>query len=129
VIPQTNVINSATILSGDLKRAIEKTIFSTADGAIRPMLAGVYLQVNEKETIFASTDSFRLSEFRVLSGGKSATNISIIIPEKTALELARIINDENTPITLGIGENQLLVQYNHIRLSSRLLSGKFPDYV
>lgn len=54
----------------------------------------------------------------------------VIIPKKTAAELARIVNDENEkmPIELYFHENQLLATRGNIRLSSRLLSGKFPEY-
>lgn len=110
------------IESKDLKTAIEKTLFSTADGAIRPVLAGIYLKPTEDALIFASTDSFRLSELRVTTPGISSS--AVIVPKKAAQELARIVSDEDDSkkIELYFHENQLLAVRGNIRLSSRLLS-------
>ena len=129
VIPNLVPNNPLKIQSKDLKSAIEKTLFSTADGAVRPVLAWIYLKAAEGKLTFASTDSFRLSEFTVntITEGSHPT---VIIPKKTASELSRIVSDEEEkmPIDLYFFENQLLAIRWNIRLSSRLLSGKFPDY-
>lgn len=128
VIPNLVANNPLKIESRDLKVAIEKTLFSTADGAVRPVLAGIFLRPKNDALIFASTDSFRLSEFTVKVEWSS--NTTVIIPKKTAAELAKIVSDENDkmPIELYFHENQLLAVRGNVRLSSRLLSGKFPEY-
>lgn len=129
VIPNLVANNPLKIESKDLKSAIEKTLFSTADGAVRPVLAGIYLKAWEDKLTFASTDSFRLSEFTV-KVQTEGTHPTVIIPKKTAWELARLASDEEEkmPIELYFHENQLLATRGNVRLSSRLLSGKFPDY-
>ncbi len=128
VIPTLVKHSPLIIESKDLKTAIEKTLFSTADGAIRPVLAGIYLKPTEDALIFASTDSFRLSELRVTTPGISSS--AFIVPKKAAQELARIVSDEDDSkkIELYFHENQLLAVRGNIRLSSRLLSWKFPEY-
>lgn len=127
VIPILKEEQNFTILSGDLKKAIEKTIFSTAEWAVRPTLAWIYLHINEENIIFASTDSYRLSEFKMKNTSNINKNISIIIPQKTAHELSRIL-PENTPVNLAISENQILFIFDNIKLYSRLLNWHFPDY-
>ncbi len=127
VIPRFTGNTPLRIRWKDIRVAIEKTILSTAEGNIRPMLAGIYIRTQKDTIVFASTDSFRLSEFRIL-WHESIENTGIIIPEKTAIELARIIEDNNSYVELYIHENQLMVAYESIKLSSRLLSGRFPDY-
>ncbi|HBA45147.1 TPA: hypothetical protein DEG21_05710 [Patescibacteria group bacterium] len=51
----------------------------------------MYLSITEEEIIFASTDSFRLSEYKTKNKSNITKPISIIIPSKTALELSRIL--------------------------------------
>ncbi|MDP2104309.1 MAG: DNA polymerase III subunit beta, partial [Candidatus Gracilibacteria bacterium] len=127
LIPVFKAEQPFRIASGDLKKAIDRTLFSTAEGNIRPTLAGVYLSLKEKTATFASTDSFRLSEF-ILSGAVNVTeSVSIIIPKKTAMELGRIL-PENAPVELFLSENQFLVVFGNIKVFSRLLNGHFPDY-
>ncbi len=129
VIPNLVPGTPLKIESKDLKIAIEKTLFSTADGAVRPVLAGIYMRPTREKLVFASTDSFRLSEF-VVATAEGTEASPVIIPKKTAAELARIVSDEDEkmPIELYFHENQLLAIRGNVRLSSRLLSGKFPDY-
>lgn len=129
VIPGFKAENPFRVPAADLKRAIERTLFSTAEGNIRPTLAGIYLRVNDDGSMsFASTDSFRLSEF-VLKGVVPAdmATAGIIIPSKTATELSRILTEHGT-VELFVSENQLLAVYGNVKLFSRLLNGHFPDY-
>ena len=50
------------------------------------MLAGIYIRNTGDSLIFASTDSFRLSEFRVQTETQGLSS-PIILPEKAANEL------------------------------------------
>lgn len=126
-IPPIPTLTPIIVNGSDIKTAIEKTLFSTADGNLRPMLAGIYIRWIDNSLIFASTDSFRLSEFRVESE-TSEFRAPIILPEKTANELKWLINDETKSIEIYTHESQILIVIGSIRLTSRLLSGKFPDY-
>lgn len=126
-IPSIVSGQSVTLNARELKTAIEKTLFSTADGSVRPMLAGIYLRSVNGELIFASTDSFRLSEFRI-HPEQSVSHTAIIIPEKAANELSRLLTDDIKTVDICTHESQLLAIVGPIRLTSRLLAGKFPDY-
>ena len=78
------------------------------------------------ELIFASTDSFRLSEFRIRPE-ISVSHSPIIIPEKAANELSRLLTDDVKVVDICTHESQLLAIIGPVRLTSRLLAGKFPD--
>ncbi|MDD2516017.1 MAG: DNA polymerase III subunit beta [Candidatus Gracilibacteria bacterium] len=127
VIPSFKKDYSFKVPSKDLKTAIEKTIFSTAEGNIRPTLAGIYIALKDGNIAFASTDSFRLSEFKIVGAAKKEDNLSIILPSKTAIELSRII-PETGDIECFVSENQFIAVFGNIKLFSRLLNGHFPDY-
>ncbi len=127
VIPSIRKEQSFRLSGKDLKAAFEKTLFSTAQGTIRPTLAGVYVALAEKEVTFASTDSFRLSEFVLPHGANVAKPVSIIIPTRTAQELSKLVPEDATA-EIFISDKQLLAVVNDVRVFSRLLSGHFPDY-
>lgn len=127
VIPGFQVHDPLKIPANSLKKAIERTLFSTAEGNIRPTLAGICLQIREDGIVFASTDSFRLSEYVLKAETASRTPLSIIIPSKTAMELSRILSDTGDA-ELYVSENQLMVVFGNIKVYSRLLNGHFPDY-
>ena len=110
-----------------VKRSIEKTLFSSAEGNIRPTLAGLLVNISGNETVFASTDSFRLSEYKTLLDTPSNIEFSQIIPSKTCYEIKSILWD-NEHVKIVSGENQIAFFFGNVKMYSRLLNGKFPDY-
>lgn len=126
LIPSVKEVYSFTIDWETLKKWFDKTLFSAAEWNIRPTLAWVYMNVKSNELALASTDSFRLSEFKTKIAS-SDNNFFLIIPSKTAFEISKIIaqNDEVKIITW---ENQIAFIIWNTKVYSRLLNGKFPDY-
>ncbi len=127
LIPKIKEEINMQINGGILKKSIEKTLFSSAEWNIRPTLAWIFVQIKDDEAIFASTDSFRLSEYKNKLSKKTDNNFSQILPSKTAFEIKSIIKDEDE-INIVSGENQIGFFFWNIKVYSRLLNGKFPDY-
>ena len=110
-----------------IKKSIDKTLFSSAEWNIRPTLAGLYINIKDNEVIFASTDSFRLSEYKTTLNENVPTNFSQILPSKTANQIKSILSD-NDQVKIVSGDNQIAFLSWNIKIYSRLLNGKFPDY-
>ncbi|MCT4617025.1 MAG: DNA polymerase III subunit beta [Candidatus Gracilibacteria bacterium] len=127
LIPVIKEVNSFNIDSNILKKGIEKTLFSAAEGNIRPTLAGIYLNLDKQNIALASTDSFRLSEYKLELNSEIKDDFAQIIPSKTARELRTLI-DAGDDIKVITGQNQVAFIFGNTKLYSRLLNGKFPDY-
>jgi DNA polymerase-3 subunit beta len=56
----------------------------------------------------------------------SATRPNLILPRPTALTLARLLPDEE--VTLHIGETDLAADLGPVRLHTKLVGGKYPDW-
>ena len=110
-----------------IKKSIDKTLFSSAEWNIRPTLAGIYVNIKDNEVIFASTDSFRLSEYKTILDENVPTNFSQILPSKTANQIKSILWD-NDEVKIVSWDNQIAFLSWNIKIYSRLLNGKFPDY-
>ncbi len=91
MIPTTRRDTRLVIDSDVLRRALGKTLFSCANGNIRPTLAGVYIQVYPDHITFASTDSFRLSEYRYEYETGVQKKVAIILPARSATEIMKTI--------------------------------------
>ena len=52
----------------------------------------------------------------------------LLIPYKNALELARVLDGVNGDVELLVTENQCALTVGDIYITSRLISGTFPDY-
>ncbi|MDD4151520.1 MAG: DNA polymerase III subunit beta [Candidatus Gracilibacteria bacterium] len=126
IIPAIKEVNSFEVSGRVLKKGFDKTLFSAAEGNIRPTLAGIYLSISGNDLALASTDSFRLSEFKTTISSENS-EFNLIIPGKTAFEISKIITgDEKVKVITG--ENQIAFLIGNTKIYSRLLNGKFPDY-
>lgn len=113
--------------SNIIKKSIEKTLFSSAEWNIRPTLAWIYVSLDWNKARFATTDSFRLSEFKVNLENQISETFSQIIPSKTAFELKSILWDLED-VKVIAWDNQLVFVIWNTKFYSRLLNGKFPEY-
>lgn len=115
-------------LDGNIvRKSIEKTLFSSAEGNIRPTLAGIAVNISWNQATFASTDSFRLSEYKTNLNNPDTQSFYGIIPSKTASQIRSIISDGDD-VKIISGENQIAFLFGNTKVFSRLLNGKFPDY-
>ncbi len=127
LIPKIKEEISMTLSSKVLKKSIEKTLFSSAEWNIRPTLAWILVNIDSKQISFATTDSFRLSEYKIIWTNKIKEKFSEIIPSKTASELKSILEEEEE-VKIISWENQIAFLFWQTKFYSRLLNWKFPNY-
>lgn len=108
---------------------IKTAAFSASVSSIKPELGSVYvLQKKEHSLTFVATDSFRLMEKTVPQKGFILSD-PILIPQKNALELARVCDIRDSEPEFKINENQCALAFEDgVYITSRLTSGSFPDY-
>ncbi|HVM77318.1 MAG TPA: DNA polymerase III subunit beta [Candidatus Paceibacterota bacterium] len=113
-----------------LKEAIQQVTVASQFSDLRPELNSVLFDFSLESLKLASTDGFRLAEKTLPANMFTAKNLEpvrILVPLKTALELARIVKDDET-IRMTMDENQVLFKTEKTELISRLIEGSFPDY-
>jgi DNA polymerase III subunit beta len=108
----------------ELKQALDSVIFSASTSETQPEISGVYLHGSGGLKLVA-TDRYRLAE-KTLTENVSLTGV--IIPQKTAVELSRIISGQTQAVKVMITENQISVTADETQLISRLIDGQYPDY-
>jgi DNA polymerase-3 subunit beta len=90
-------------------------------------LAWIYISLDGNKAKFATTDSFRMTEYKVTTEKDFWINFAQIIPNKTAFELRSIL-DDGKDVKIVVWENQVMFLFENTKFYSRLLNGKFPDY-
>jgi len=116
-----------SIPKNEFLRGIKSTAFAAALSDIKPEISSVYLTGDKNTLIFAATDSFRLSEKK--ENIKSVSEFSpLLIPYKNIVEIGRILEAADSEITLTMSENQISFSAQGIYITSRIVSGSFPDY-
>lgn len=118
-----------TINTNTFAFGIKSVAFSASVTSIKPELGSVFIQQKKEHSLtFVATDSFRLME-KTVSQKNLVLDQSFMIPYKNALEIARVCDVLEEEAKLIINENQCaLVFPNGVYVSSRLVTGNFPDY-
>ncbi len=119
-----------------LKDVISKVLTCVSVDNTRPELGGVNLLLAEKKANLAATDSFRLLEAEVELKVENSENYkafiskisSVIVPANTFAEVLRAISPETSEVKVVIEENQIFFQIDNVRIVSRLINGKYPEY-
>ena len=111
----------------DLRRLVEKTHFSMAQQDVRYYLNGLLLETERKTLRAVATDGHRLALAEVELATAAARDEQLIVPRKGVLELNRLLDGEGE-VELALGTNHIRVQVNGIRLTSKLIDGRFPEY-
>lgn len=131
-LPRVENGKIVTILKKIFLQAINHVVFAAATNETRPELSGVLLKINEKsDKIFlTATDSYRLAEYHISIPQIQEESLSVIIPSKTLLEVARIIGaqEDTQEVKIEIGTNQIAFTCGNTEIVSRLIDGVYPDY-
>jgi DNA polymerase III subunit beta len=109
---------------------IKTAAFAASQSSIKPELGSVFIQQKKEHSLtFVSTDSFRLMEKTVPQKGVILDH-SFLVPQKNAIELARICDLLSSDPLLIVTENQCALDFasEGVYITSRLVSGSFPDY-
>ncbi len=125
--PTFNANKSITLDDSIIKRLIKKTIFACSADEARPLFTGILVEVQDGKTTFVATNTHRLA-IKSLPY-ESTENLSVIIPSKVLLEIARnLTGDMPQQVIISLLENQIMVTIDNVVIVSRLIEGKFPDY-
>lgn len=108
---------------------IKTVAFAASQSSIKPELGSIYIQQKKEHSLtFVATDSFRLME-KTVPQKNFILEQTLLIPQKNAVELAKICDLLESNPTMSITENQCALSFSEgVYITSRLISGSFPDY-
>jgi DNA polymerase III subunit beta len=110
-----------------LKRLLKQVEFAMAQQDIRYYLNGLLLEVNENKLNLVGTDGHRLS-FTSATLNQTYEKADVILPRKTVIELIKLLEDNDEEVMIEIATGQVNFAFGDMRLISKVIDGKFPDY-
>ena len=116
-----------TVKEGELKRLIELTHFAMAHQDVRYYLNGLLLDIGDGILRAVATDGHRLA-IAEMAADTGDSSRQVIVPRKGISELLRLLGSGDGEVTLDVGSNAIQVTLPDVRLTSKLIDGKFPDY-
>ena len=112
-----------------LREMIAQTAFAAAREQNRPILTGVYLQLEGQKLTLAAADGYRLAVRTAEISESFGEKQDMVIPARTMSEIARIIEDEQeVGLALPAQRNSVTIFAPNVLISSQLLEGRFPDF-
>lgn len=115
------------IAGDEARRVLEKTHFSMAHQDVRYYLNGLLLEVSDRRLRAVATDGHRLALCESELEHGSPDERRVIVPRKGVTELQRLLA-EGESVKLSIGSNHIRAELGDLRLTSKLIDGRFPDY-
>ncbi len=130
-VPEFPTVAVTSIPAVALKTLIARTIFAISNEESRYTLNGALMVLKAESIAMVATDGHRLSF--VEKAGETLAGISgekrVLVPRKALQELQTLLaNTDATAVEFADDEHTLFFRVGHRTLSSRKLSGQFPNY-
>ena len=112
-------------------KLLNKTKISISNDDTRHYLNGIFLHLTEAHgrnfLTGVATDSHRLSSSSLEVESISNFN-ALILPRKTVFQLCSLLAETGEQLTIQTSDNKIKFSIGNIKLISKVIDGKFPDY-
>ena len=130
-VPEFPTVAATSISSLALKTLINRTIFAISNEESRYTLNGALLVIKSESLAMVATDGHRLSYVEkpneVLEGISGEKRV--LIPRKALQELQQLLSvSDAEKVEFADDEHTLFFRVGHRTLSTRKLSGQFPNF-
>jgi DNA polymerase III subunit beta len=124
------------IPAGGLLQLLKKTVFAVGEKDTRYVLNGLLVTLipNGKSVLvrLVGTDGHRLAwaeeEITPENQAVPPSETKVIIPKKAALEIRRLLEEDDEQPLLGFTKNMLILRKSGLVLTSRIMDGTYPNY-
>lgn len=127
IIKNLNAEEKITLKCSDLKKLIDKTIFSVAVDDARPILKGCLFEYENNTLNAVALDGYRLAMVKTPASA-TCSKTSFIIPARSLGEISKLIDDDGEDIELLLDQNHMSIVNNSVKIITRLLEGEFINY-
>lgn len=110
-----------------LFNAVNKTLFASGNDELRPVMSGVFFELNKDNVTFVATDAHKLVRYR-RSDAKASKGASFILPKKPATLLKSLLTNEESSVKLEFTDTNAHFSFSNITMTCRLIDGKYPNY-
>lgn len=109
-----------------LINGINKAIFATADDELRPVMNGIYINLDPQSVTFVATDAHKLVKYAAQTS--QAAQAAFILPKKPANLLKTMLLKESSDVNLSFDQKNAVFTLSNSMLICHLIEGTYPNY-
>jgi len=125
--PSVEKGNNLVVPALEFNSIIESTTYATSKDELKPVLQGVLINMAPEGLTAVATDGHRLVRFKKIELKAGSFEGSVVIPVKF-LSLLKPFLKKDESLSLQIGENHIMINLDGVRISSRIIKDRYPDY-
>ncbi len=115
-------INTHILLEG-----INRTLYATADEELRPVMNGLFFDINSDNLTLVASDAHKLVCY-TRHDIKSENKSSFILPKKPASILKTLLTKSEEEVKIVFDNRNAYFEFNSFILICRLVEGNYPAY-
>jgi DNA polymerase-3 subunit beta len=121
-----------TLSVDQLSAGISKTLFCTADDELRPVMNGVFFDIEKESLTMVATDAHKLVRYKTnhssITLGDEEERVSFILPKKPATMLKNILPKESGEVEVRFDSKNAHFKLSNYTMICRQVEGKYPNY-
>ena len=117
----------ATFPASALSEGIGYTVYATADEEMRPVMNGIFFDLDPSGSTLVATDAQKLIAYSTKEA-KVDEKSSFILHKKAAVVLRAAIDKRDDEVLAAFDNNTVEFRFGDSIMICRLIVGKFPDY-
>lgn len=125
-LPTVDEGTGFTVPQNTLRSMIRQTIFAVAQSDARPVHKGILFELEDNLLRMVAVDGSRLAMRNEVI--KNKEEMRFVVPGKTLNEVMKLLDEEDTPVSLAVGRRHVVMEINGYAVISRLLEGEFLSY-
>ena len=126
--PEVSEAQSISINSKTLSTGIKNTLFAAGNDELRPVMSGIYMEVNTDSLLLVSTDAHKLVKYENKIDADPNNSTSFIIPKKPLQLLSNTISEIDEQIQIDYNKTNVIFSFINMQIYCRLIDGNYPNY-
>lgn len=126
IMPSVKKSSSLTVGNQAFLKELSRVLPAISVSDFKPEISGLYLRAKKKELVLTGTDTFRLAEAKIKDFSAEG-EFAHILPLRPLGEFTRAALPEGET-TVSFGESQMVLETESMKIVSRLIGGRYPEY-
>lgn len=113
-------------LSG-FKQALRQVVFASSTEEGRPVFTGLLFSFEPRGITITASDTYRVAISNIPVSDHKVDFEPVLIPARSMRELIKILNDDDQQVAIGFHKDQVIFDFQEIKVVTKVLDEKFPD--